>query len=725
MALAELAKPPTEDGASTPPRVPQSQENGAAENGDAGAPGQPKMTWASSGKRSDRKKRSAQQVRPVVSPEKAKSKSPDVLMTSVIETLAQAASVSRSNPGTPQSKLEMANGAKGARGGALKGNQSPKPRKRLFADDATAASALLGLATPSGDSSGRPQKKGKGSRGGASRGGAKKQGKSLMDSLRSQPLKEISGLGPQAKPRNRRKPDHRRYPGPISPLMKLHKRFSAFKGAASSPNAKVLERQLKLQSSLDGLLGWGEKAHAPPGTVLCKIQNCLSPQVRRWCYYEWFYSAIDKPWFDRNTFKDFLDHAGIGHKCKKLQRAEWAMIRRSLGRPRRLSLQFLHEEREELEAYRAGVRKRFKEKGSGVGDLPEGVPRPLIVGQRVTARHPATGQIHDGSILTVDHANSKYRVQFDRQELGVQQLEDVHIMARTSQEQTPLVPIRKPKVEQLGAQNAEGALFTPRGKAVLSAGASAEGSGQLTPGSQPEGREMDMRSLAQVDMLLDLKERLLGLLRQMNDEAEGNLHLDEFGRTSEQFQQNYALLVRNLRECNDRLKSALVRLQQRVQIVHNGLAQQILAATNPQAAQQLMSTPVHAPQKLSSGECAQVARGIIQEAQKATGMSRPKPQKRKSAKAGKGKMGKGGEAGHGSKEEEEEGAIRDLIVNSIQLMNALQFCADRSPSLPSEAVGMAMDNLIQQLKPKSDKNRTLYNDLKKTMGVLKTQLTSY
>ena len=75
--------------------------------------------------------------------------------------------------------------------------------------------------------------------------------------------------------------------------------------------------------------------------------------------------------------------------------------------------------------------------------------------------------------------------------------------------------------------------------------------------------------------------------------------------------------------------------------------------------------------------------------------------------------------------EEEEGAIRDLIVNSIQLMNALQFCADRSPSLPSEAVGMAMDNLIQQLKPKSDKNRTLYNDLKKTMGVLKTQLTSY
>ena len=54
-----------------------------------------KMVWASSGKRSDRKKRPAQQVRPVISPDKPKPKSPDVLMTSVIETLAQAASVSR------------------------------------------------------------------------------------------------------------------------------------------------------------------------------------------------------------------------------------------------------------------------------------------------------------------------------------------------------------------------------------------------------------------------------------------------------------------------------------------------------------------------------------------------------------------------------------------------------------------------------------------------------
>ena len=672
-----------------------------------------KMVWASSGKRSDRKKRPAQQVRPVISPDKPKPKSPDVLMTSVIETLAQAASVSRSNPGTPQSKLEQTSGAQkaaGRNGHGGKGNQSPKPRKRLFADDGMAASALLGLASTSNqESTGQPrQKRGKTSRPTTPKSTPRKQHKTLMDSLRSQPLKEISGLGPQVKPRNRRKAEHRRYLGPLSPLMKLHKRFSTFKSASSSPNAKVLERQLKLQSSLDGLLGWGEKTQAPPGSVLGKIQNCLTPSMRRWCYYEWFYSSIDKLWFEKNKFQDFLDHAGIS-KCKSLQRAEWAMIRRSLGKPRRLSLQFLHEERAELEAYRAGVRKHFKDKDPS--EIPADMPRPLVVGQRVTARHPVTRQIHDGSILTVDHSNSKYRVQFDRQELGVQQLEDVHIMARTSTETTPLVPIRKPKLEPLNVS--EPAMFTPRRQGGLTSIPEAEPAGVIacTPSNQVDSREIDMRSLAQVDMLLDLKQRLLGDLRQMNDEAEGNLHLDENGCTSKQFQQNYALLVRKLRECNDRLKSALVRLQQRVQVSQYRLVSQVFVQ-NP--SQQLIQSPLLQVHKLSTNDIIQHAKTIIAEAQ-STGVTKSKGGKKK-------QRGKASDKQAKAKVEEEQ-RIKDLISNCVNFMYLLQICADRS--LPSEAVNMAVDMLLQQLKPKSDKNRTLYNEIKKSIGIIKTQLTSY
>lgn len=62
----------------------------------------------------------------------------------------------------------------------------------------------------------------------------------------------------------------------------------------------------------------------------------LSFQVRRWCLYEWFYSALDYPWFARNEFLEYLEHAGLGG-IKRLSRTEWGVIRSSLGHPRRLS----------------------------------------------------------------------------------------------------------------------------------------------------------------------------------------------------------------------------------------------------------------------------------------------------------------------------------------------------------------------------------------------------
>lgn len=91
----------------------------------------------------------------------------------------------------------------------------------------------------------------------------------------------------------------------------------------------------------------------------------------------------------------------------------------SLGKPRRFSEQFLKEEKEKLNQYRDSVRKHYTELREGLRDgLPTDLARPLSVGQRVIAIHPKTREIHDGSVLTVDH--SKCRVQFDRQELGVE-----------------------------------------------------------------------------------------------------------------------------------------------------------------------------------------------------------------------------------------------------------------------------------------------------------------
>lgn len=45
------------------------------------------------------------------------------------------------------------------------------------------------------------------------------------------------------------------------------------------------------------------------------------------------------------------------------------------------------------------VRTKNEEVGAGL-EVPPELPRPLRVGQEVTARHPGTRQLHDGVVLT-------------------------------------------------------------------------------------------------------------------------------------------------------------------------------------------------------------------------------------------------------------------------------------------------------------------------------------
>ncbi|CAJ1941052.1 unnamed protein product [Sphenostylis stenocarpa] len=158
-----------------------------------------------------------------------------------------------------------------------------------------------------------------------------------------------------------------------------------------------------------------------------KLINCLSSyQMRRWCTFEWFYSAIDYPWFSKREFVEYLDHVGLGH-VPRLTRIEWGVIRSSLGRPRRFSEQFLTEEKHKLHEYRESVRSHYAEILAGTKEgLPTDLAQPLIVGQRVIAIHPKTREIHDGSVLTVDHC--RYGVQFDQPELGVEFVMDIDCM---------------------------------------------------------------------------------------------------------------------------------------------------------------------------------------------------------------------------------------------------------------------------------------------------------
>lgn len=288
-----------------------------------------------------------------------------------------------------------------------------------------------------------------------------------------------------------------------------------------------------------------------------KLSCCLSSDmVRRWCTFEWFYSAIDYPWFSNREFVEYLNHVGLGH-IPRLTHVEWGVIRSSLGKPRRLSKRFLHDEREKLKQYRESVRKHYAELRTGVREgLPRDLPRPLSVGQRVIAIHPKTRELHDGSVLTIDH--DKCRVQFDRPELGVEFVMDIDCMPSNPLDNMPEALRRQISADKFSAISKElqvnghpnfgsPMLFAfdghlekapippntlqkqakgdmnyalPQAKSLATDIVSAQQAacGQLYTVPQIQAREATVRALSEVNRALSKKEALLMELKNTNND---------------------------------------------------------------------------------------------------------------------------------------------------------------------------------------------------------------
>ncbi|CAL4999632.1 unnamed protein product [Urochloa decumbens] len=333
-----------------------------------------------------------------------------------------------------------------------------------------------------------------------------------------------------------------------------------------------------------------------------KLSHCLSSRLlRRWCMFEWFYSAIDYPWFAKSEFVEYLNHVKLGH-VPRLTRVEWGVIRSSLGKPRRLSKQFLHEERDKLSQYRDSVRQHYAELRSGAREgLPTDLARPLAVGQRVIACHPRTRELHDGNVLTVDH--NRCRVQFDRPELGVEFVMDIDCMPLHPPENFPeslrqqnivneyysrLSEANEDQMKELGTggaarftsklNGADTSFHIPSGhpmstlmkqvkaKATVNEVTAATQQAmynQPSTLSQIQEREADIRALAELSRALDKKATLLVELRHMNEEVSGKQKDGEIIRDLEHFRKQYAMVLVQLRDSNDQVAAALLSLRQR------------------------------------------------------------------------------------------------------------------------------------------------------------------
>ncbi|XP_048133322.1 protein ALWAYS EARLY 2-like isoform X3 [Rhodamnia argentea] len=357
-----------------------------------------------------------------------------------------------------------------------------------------------------------------------------------------------------------------------------------------------------------------------------KLSSCLSSNfARRWCIFEWFYSAIDYPWFAKREFVDYLNHVGLG-RIPRLTRVEWSVIRSSLGKPRRFSENFLHEERKKLELYRESVRKHYTELRTGVREgLPTDLARPLSVGQRVIALHPKTREVHDGSVLTVDH--DKCRIQFDRPDIGVEFVMDVDCMPLNPLDNMPealrrrslfvdkfpviskepqmegnisfgggllydstghLANVRSP-ISNLMKQAKTVGSYSMRNQcgscswsalscwkdsnhAIFQGKVAAPGvvSTQQTFCSQPcrtvysQAREADIQALSDLTHALDKKEALLMELRNMNNDVlDDQINEDGSLKDSESFKKHYATVLVQLKEAGGQASSALVHLRER------------------------------------------------------------------------------------------------------------------------------------------------------------------
>lgn len=297
--------------------------------------------------------------------------------------------------------------------------------------------------------------------------------------------------------------------------------------AVGGPSAVVGEAEAEAEGTE---ADYAATAMLLPPSRQAQLDRLLRPKARRWVMYEWFYAPGDYAWLRDNAFMRALQDAGLGH-VTHLTRSEWSFVRQLLGRARRLSPTFLAQERERLNEHRERCRayRRIQLQGGALGggvmlsiessgddSLP--FTSQLAVGQRVTAFHPKERHIFTGTVLTPD--GDHYRIQFDRQKLGVYLVED-HLV----------VPM---------LDGSRGIDFTsPHGLGQDTGGASGAGWGGVgddgdgssgrtgmnpsAHGSVVKADPQELQLLAYILRLLERKKLLMNELKKVCGEAEREL----------------------------------------------------------------------------------------------------------------------------------------------------------------------------------------------------------
>ncbi|CAG9318617.1 unnamed protein product [Blepharisma stoltei] len=271
----------------------------------------------------------------------------------------------------------------------------------------------------------------------------------------------------------------------------------------------------------------------------------ISPKFLNWCKFEWFYSYVDRGFFSHNEFDEASKTLNLG---ETMSMYESRIIKSALGKPRRFSPNFISQERQKLQKYREAIKvlQQGKVLPTSYHDMlvyiklnPGNVSSRLMVGQKVLAIHPGTGDLRSGSILTLD--SSRYHIQFDKPELGVSLVSDIQLVPLFTGEENR---------DRLFSHDAPQASFICRPlqeREVLSPHLFTE---RFKAG-------VNIYAMAFLLKLLERKEALIELLKQYNYECVNRKRETPDWKPDSDFQQQYAWICVSIQAINTSISKVL------------------------------------------------------------------------------------------------------------------------------------------------------------------------
>lgn len=179
----------------------------------------------------------------------------------------------------------------------------------------------------------------------------------------------------------------------------------------------------------DALSKFQGSVYASNGKVLL---NALHTRARQWAIHEFFYSSLDKDWYQHDGFASDVARLKLPlHSTSKFTRTEWSLVRRKIRRrPRLFSKRFIVDQIRRRNIHRSLVRQLQQDT-----KLPEF--SALAVGASVNAYNKRFKTIRKGTILLHDPGKHEYMVQFDSQKFGCEMCPDFEVAVAGTNVGTP------------------------------------------------------------------------------------------------------------------------------------------------------------------------------------------------------------------------------------------------------------------------------------------------